>query len=116
MGPLLQMYTEVGRGMKGVLSKVGLDTFADARYDGGKCNQLAKDKGEDLVDYISDFRGEEYLYYKDPGFNIAFLRGTRADRHGNISTEKEPVNVESKEAALSVKASGGIFHGLTAEI
>lgn len=108
MGPLLHLYTEIGRGMKGVMSKVGLGTFMDARYDGGKCNQLAKDEGEDLVEYIPDFKGEEYLYYKNPGLNVAFLRGTRADKHGNISSEKEPINVESKEVALAVKACGGI--------
>lgn len=59
MGSLLHLYTEVGRGMKGVMSKIGLGTFMDARYDGGKCNQLAKDEGENLVEYIPDFKGEE---------------------------------------------------------
>ena len=57
----------------------------DPRYDGGKLNQLTKEKGEDLVEYIPDFMGEDYLYYRSPGMNVALLRGTSADPHGNIS-------------------------------
>ena len=108
MGPILQLYSAVGRGMKGVLTKVGLGTFMDARYGGGKCNDLTQKEGEDLVEYIPDFKGEEYLWYKSPGMNIAFLRGTTADIHGNVSSEKEPINVETKDVALAVKSSGGI--------
>ena len=108
MGPILQMFHEVGRGMPGVLTKIGLGTYMDARFDGGKCNELTKREGEDLVEYIPDFRGEEYLFYKSPGMNVALLRGTRADKNGNISTEKEPIDVEMLQVAQAVKSSGGI--------
>lgn len=108
MGPILQMYGAAGRGMPGVLTKIGMGTSADPRYGGGKLNELTKEKGEDLVEYIPDFRGEDYLFYKSPGFNVALLRGTRADIHGNISTEKEPINTEMLSVAQAVKASGGI--------
>ncbi|MDD7409321.1 MAG: malonate decarboxylase subunit alpha [Anaerovoracaceae bacterium] len=108
MGPILQMYGAVGRGMPGVLTKIGMGTSADPRYGGGKLNSLTKEKGEDLVEYIPDFRGEDYLFYKSPGFNVALLRGTKADIHGNISTEKEPINTEMLAVAQAVKASGGI--------
>ena len=108
MGPLHQLFREAGRGMPGVMSKMGLGTFMDARYGGGKCNERTERNGEDLVEYIPDFRGEDYLYYRSPGFDVALLRGTRADVRGNISMEKEPIEVEMLAVAQAVKASGGI--------
>ncbi len=108
MGPILQLFQAAARGMPGVLSKIGLGTFMDPRYGGGKCNQLTETEGEDLVEYIPDFRGEEYLFYRSPGMNVALLRGTRADKHGNISTEKEPIDTEMLAVAQAVKSGGGI--------
>ena len=108
LGAILQLFAEVGRGMPGVLTKIGLGTFMDQRYGGGKCNELTEREGEDLVEYIPDFRGEEYLFYKSPGMNVALLRGTRADVRGNISTEKEPIDTEMLAVAQAVKSSGGI--------
>lgn len=107
MGPLHQIFREVGRGMPGVLTKIGLGTFADPRLDGGKCNDNTRQNGEDLVEYIPDFRGEEYLHYRTPSFNVALLRGTRADVRGNVSMEKEPIEVEILAVAQAVKACGG---------
>ena len=108
LGPIMQLFQEVGRGMPGVMTKIGLGTFMDPRYDGGKLNQLTKEKGEDLVEYIPDFMGEDYLYYRSPGMNVALLRGTSADPHGNISCEKEAINLELLSVAQAVKARGGI--------
>ena len=108
MGPILQMYGAASRGMPGVLTKIGMGTSADPRHGGGKLNDLTREKGEDIVEYIPDFRGEDYLFYKVPDFNVALLRGTKADAHGNISTEKEPINTEMLAVAQAVKASGGI--------
>lgn len=108
LGPIMQLFQEVGRGMKGVMTKIGLGTFMDARFDGGKLNELTKREGEDLVEYIPDFDGEEYLYYKSPGMNVALLRGTSADEHGNISCEREAIDAEMLAVAQAVKASGGI--------
>ena len=108
MGAILQMYMAVGRGLPGALTRVGLGTFMDARQDGGKCNQLTIDEGEDLVQYIPDLMGEDYLFYKSPGMNVALLRGTYADKNGNISCENEISDMELMAVAQAVKASGGI--------
>lgn len=108
LGPILQLFSEVGRGMPGVMTKIGLGTFMDPRYGGGKCNSLTEREGDDLVEYIPDFRGEEYLFYKSPGMDVALLRGTRADKHGNISNSKEVMDVEMLAVAQAVKSSGGI--------
>lgn len=106
-GTLLQIYSEMGRGMPGLLSKVGLGTFMDPRKDGGKCNQYTKDNGEDIVEYIADFQGEEWLWYKAWDINIALIGGTTADRNGNISCEKQPTNLALLSLAQATKAKGG---------
>ena len=108
MGAMLQVFSESGRGMKGALSKVGLGTFMDPRYDGGALNQLAKDSEEEWVRYIPDIDGEDYLWYRAYPMNVAILRGTYADESGNISVEKEAVYLETAEIARAVKAYGGI--------
>ena len=59
------------------------------------------------MEYIPDFLGEEYLFYKSPGMNVALLRGTSADEHGNISCEREAIDLELLSVAQAVKASGG---------
>ena len=108
LGPMMQATSEAARGMPGVLSKVGLGTFMDARYGGGKLNKLTEAEGEDFVKYISDFEGEEYLWYKAPKFNVCLLRATTADSHGNLSCEKETMRPGMLPAAQAVKTNGGI--------
>ncbi|NMA51485.1 MAG: acylcoa--acetate/3-ketoacidcoatransferase, partial [Peptococcaceae bacterium] len=71
LGVMLQMYREQGRGMPGVMSKVGLGTFMDERVDAGCLNDSARKITEELtkenkqfIKYIPDFDGEEYIYYR----------------------------------------------------
>jgi propionate CoA-transferase len=110
LGTMIHMWREQARGLKGCLSKVGLNTYVDPRFEGGAINQMAKDliaEGETYVEYIPDFRGEEFLFYKGLDLDVALLRGTKMDKHGNMSIEKEPYNFESLTIAQAVKACGG---------
>lgn len=116
LGTMLQMFTEIGRGMPGVLSKCGLGTFMDSRFDAGAINdaakaydKAAKEKGEQLwVEYVPDFMGEEYLFYRIPKIDIGIMRGTTADTNGNITCEFECLNLELSAVARATKANGGI--------
>lgn len=108
LGVIGQVLREQGRGMHGVLSKVGLGTFMDARFDGCKINDLTREHGEDLVKYIPDFMGEEYLYYTLPKIDAAILRATTSDYNGNLTYEHECVYCEALDLALAAKAAGGI--------
>lgn len=89
----------------GVLTSVGLGTFADPRLEGGKMNDRTK-KAEDLVRLIQ-LDGREYLFFKSIPINYAIIAGTYADEDGNISFEREGVKAESLAMAMACKNSGG---------
>ena len=108
LGMIGQIWREQGRGFPGLMTKVGLGTFMDPRFDGCKVNQKTRDEGGDLVEYIPDFRGEEYLFYTLPPLNIALLRATTSDMHGNLTYEKECMPCEPLDLAMACKAAGGI--------
>lgn len=106
-GTLFQLWNEMGRGMPGMLSKVGLGTFVDPRVDGGKCNNKTKAEGEDIVKYIPDFEGEEYLWYKAVPIDFALIGASYADEHGNISCERQTADLSHIALAQACKAAGG---------
>ena len=103
-GTLTHWFRSVAGKKPGVITKVGLNTFCDPRVEGGKINQVTK---EDLVEVIQ-LGGEEWLWYKPFPVNVAFIRGTSADLHGNISIEKEALALEILPIAQAAKNSGGI--------
>jgi propionate CoA-transferase len=116
LGSMLQMYSEIGRGMPGALSKTGLGTFMDERVDGGALNDKAKEYDEKVtkeggkhwIEYVPDFMGEEYLFYRIPKIDIGIMRGTTADVNGNVTVESECLNLELDSVARATKANGGI--------
>ena len=103
-GTLTHWFRSVAGKKPGVITKVGLNTFCDPRVEGGKINGVTK---EDLVEVIQ-LGGEEWLWYKPFPVNVAFIRGTSADLHGNISIEKEALALEILPIAQAAKNSGGI--------
>jgi len=105
-GVLAIMPREIAGRRPGVITKVGLGTFVDPRLEGGKINALTKTK-EDLVE-VMVIDNEEWLRYKTPKVDIAIIRGTTADEHGNISIEKDGILVETLSVAQAAKACGGI--------
>ena len=86
------------------MSHVGLGTFVDPRLDGGKLN---KRTSEDLV-RVMEIDGKEWLFYKAMPINVAFLRGTTADPEGNVTLERECLDLDNLAMAMAVKNSGGV--------
>lgn len=107
LGTMLQLFHEMGRGMPGMLSKCGLGTFMDPRKDNGAVNEISRENQIELTKYVPDFMGEEWLWYKAYPLTHCILRGTYSDTNGNISVEKEALNLESLSVAQAVKACGG---------
>jgi len=103
-GVITQLYRNIAGGMQGTLSRIGLETFVDPRLEGAKVNQAAQ---EDLVELLS-LNGKEALYFSVPPINVALIRGTTADPEGNISLERESLNLENLSLAMAARNSGGV--------
>lgn len=91
-------------GLPGALSKVGLDIFVDPRLEGPGINGISKD--DSLVKYV-ELDGEEFLYYKLPRIDVAIIKGTAADRKGNISFDDMYTAGDALSICQAVKANGG---------
>ncbi|MEM2223614.1 MAG: CoA-transferase [Acidilobaceae archaeon] len=90
IGILAYWFREVGSGRPGVLTRVGLGTVFDPRFDGGALNDLAKERRTARVDIVN-VGGEEYLLYRAPKPNIALVRGSTSDEIGNLTMEDEAI-------------------------
>lgn len=102
-GVLAQMFRDMAANKPGVITHVGLETFVDPEYDGGKLNKITT---EDLVQKI-EINGEKYLFYESQKIDTAIIRGTEADENGNISFRKEALTVEALAVAMAAKNNGG---------
>lgn len=103
-GVLSQMFRVLAGGKPGVLSHVGLGTFVDPDFGGGKLNDLAKD---DIVKKVQ-VEGKDYLFYKAQPITVAVIRGTEADERGNISMRKEALTLEHLSVATAARNNGGL--------
>lgn len=102
-GVMLHLYRAIGGKKPGVITHVGLKTFADPRETGCKLNSITK---KDMVELVK-LDNKDYLWYKAFPINVAIVRGTTADEFGNISMEKEASRLEVFVMALAAKNSGG---------
>lgn len=103
-GVLNHMFREMAAHKPGVLTHVGLGTFADPDFQGGKLNEISK---EDIVQKV-EINGENYLFYKSQKINVAIIRGTEADEDGNIGISKEALKLENLSVAMAARNNGGL--------
>ena len=106
-GVLSHMMRAIASGKPGVITEVGMKTFVDPRVDGGCINDAAKTCDEIPVQLIT-LNGSDCLFYPAFPIDVAIIKGTKADKKGNISLEKEAMHLEQLEMATAARNTGGI--------
>ncbi len=102
-GVVMQQWREIGAKRPGLTTHVGLGTFIDPRFGGGRMNARAKD---DLVDLV-EIGGREWLRYRPFPVDIAIIRGSFADPEGNISLAQEAATLDLYALAMAAHNCGG---------
>jgi propionate CoA-transferase len=111
-GQLSLLFREIGRGSPGLISTVGKHTYVDPKNGGGKLN---KKTTNDVIDNLN-IDGKDYLFYKSQKVDAAIIRGSIADKDGNISMVNEPVKTEFLSMAQAARSSGGKIYIQVAEV
>jgi acyl CoA:acetate/3-ketoacid CoA transferase len=104
-GILFDMNRDAAANRPGVLTKVGLETFVDPVRDG--CAMNAAGAAAPIVSRV-EFGGDTWLHFPNIIPNVAILRATTADEHGNLTYEHEGAYLGGLEQAICVRNHGGL--------
>lgn len=89
----------------GVLTKVGIHTFVDPLREG--CAMNDKAAAAPIVKRV-EFDGDTWLHFPNIAPNVAILRASTADEHGNLTYEHEGAYLGGLEQAICVRNHGGL--------
>jgi len=106
LGVINHLYRAIAGHEVGVITHIGLGTFADPRIEGCCANEKAT-KLNPIVEVIN-VGGKENLFYHSFPINVALLKASYADENGNITLEEEGVIGEQYNMAIAAHNSGGI--------
>lgn len=106
LGVLMQLLRAIAGRRPGIITRIGLGTYADPRVEGCRVNNSARALEREVVSLV-EREGEEYLFYKSFPVDACVIRGTYADCSGNISIAKEGMNSSQLQMAAAVHNNGG---------
>lgn len=104
-GILFDMHREAAARRPGVLTQVGLDTFADPIRQG--CAMNAKGAAAPIVSRV-EFDGQTWLHFPNIQPDACILRATTADEWGNLTYEHEGAYLGGLEQAIATRNNGGL--------
>jgi propionate CoA-transferase len=104
-GILFDMNRDAAANRPGVLTKVGLETFVDPVREG--CAMNAAGAVAPIVSRV-EFGGDTWLHFPNIIPNVAIIRATTADEHGNLTYEHEGAYLGGLEQAICVRNHGGL--------
>ncbi|WP_369046415.1 acyl CoA:acetate/3-ketoacid CoA transferase [Sinomonas sp. P10A9] len=103
-GVVYQMHRAAASHQPGVFTQVGIDTFVDPRQQGGRMNDATPAENVELA----EIKGEEWLFFPSIVPNVAIIRATTADEHGNLTFEDEGSPLGALDLAYAAHNNGGI--------
>lgn len=104
-GVMFDMHREAAARRPGVLTSVGMDTFADPIRQGCAMN----DKGaEHPVVSRVEFGGQTWLHFPNIYPDVCILRATTADEWGNLTYEHEGAYLGGLEQAIATRNNRGL--------
>jgi acyl CoA:acetate/3-ketoacid CoA transferase len=104
-GILFDMHREAAARRPGVLTRVGMDTFADPIRQG--CAMNARAAAAPIVSRVQ-FGGETWLHFPNIIPDVCILRATTADERGNLTYEHEGAYLGGLEQAICTRNHGGL--------
>src|SRR5213595_1962116 len=104
-GVQFDMHRDAAAKRPGVLTKVGLGTFVDPELQGCAMNAAAAARP---VVRKETFDSQEWLYFPAIAPQVAIIRATTADEHGNLTYEHEGALLGGLDQALAARNNGGI--------
>lgn len=107
LGVVARLMGAIASNEPGVLTHVGLGTFADPAEEGCRANRKARESGREVVTAV-EIGGKRALFYPAFGLDAALIRATYADEDGNLSFDHEALTGLELEMALAAHNSGGI--------
>ncbi|POF30874.1 acyl CoA:acetate/3-ketoacid CoA transferase [Roseibium marinum] len=104
-GILFDMHRDAAARKAGVLTKVGLETFVDPVREGCAMNQQA---AAAPIVFRREFCDETWLHFPNIVPDVAIIRATTADEHGNLTYEHEGATLGALDQAIATRNHRGL--------